>query len=356
MSITFENFKLKRIIVHEIFTRETDSVPPEFNDTLVDLNADAILELQKRIMDAVAHGSQCIQMDIEKTDASSAYALMAPFLDITPANDLFVAMSKLLTERLASFQTSRNIPGGAVVVFDGTITGNNRNCVGVIKAEKHSGFSMQTQNNVKILEFFDNLLLTPQQKLYKIGFLVDIKDNATLPRKVEDSEMYVFDSSNSKSTGKIAANYFYDNFLGCTYKRNSAMLTKEFFEHSKEFFTKKSKMSGEDIVNSVSALHTYLKVDKTPLVSVDDFGQKYLPDAATQDSYSTYMQSKKVPITSFQKNTDLIKNKLGQRKLKFSNDIRIYAPSENFDENVKIVKKTDISTLVEIKGHVTTEE
>ena len=356
MATTFENFKVHRIIVHEIFKKEVDaSVSPDFNEELLEINEEALSAFQERILEAVAHDSQCIQMDIVKVDVGSAYKFMEPFLDGEQSERVFIEMSKSLTEKLVSAQMSRTIPGGAVVIFEATISRNNNKCLGIIKAEKHSGFSMQTRDSKKILEFFNNLLLTPQQKLYKIGLLVDVKSDEEIERTINHSEMYVFDSNNIKTVGKAAANYFYDGFLGCTYMRSSDILTKTFYEHTKEFLAKKSKMTGEEIVDRMSALYTYLKVDNNQTISIDDFAQKYLPDAKARDSYSVYMQSKNVPMISFSKDMAMLKGKLKRRKIKFTNDVYIYAPFENFSENVQLLERTDEDTTVKIKGHIKTE-
>jgi hypothetical protein len=143
--------------------------------------------------------------------------------------------------------------------------------------------------------------------------------------------------------------------LGCAYQRSSDILTKTFYEHTKEYLTKKSKMTGEEIVDRMSALYTYLKVDNNQTISVDDFAQRYLPDVVARDSYSIYMQNKNVPMISFNKDMAMLKGKLKKRKIKFTNDVYILAPSETFNENVQFLEKTEVDTTVKIKGHIKTE-
>jgi hypothetical protein len=360
MFSTFENFKVKRVIIHEIFKKEMDSsVPPDYSESLLDINGEALDVFQERVLEAVAHDSQCIQMDIARIDDDSAYKVMEPFLDNELADSDFISMSKSLTIKLAAAQMSRTIPGGAVIIFESAIGKNNKKCIGIIKAEKHGGFSMQVneKGKGKIIEYIKNLFLTPQQKLYKIGLLVDIRHTMSTPRTIDHVEMFVFDSNNSKATGKTNANYFFDGFLGCNYKKDDEILTRDFYENTKEFLSnpKKSKLSGGEIVDRMTALYTYLKVDNIQTISVDDFAQKYLPDVEVRDLYSNYMQSKKIPMNSFSKNTDMIKNKLRKRKIKFTNEVDIYAPSEDFEKNVRFIEKTEISTIVEIKGKIKTE-
>jgi hypothetical protein len=150
-------------------------------------------------------------------------------------------------------------------------------------------------------------------------------------------------------------NYFYDGFLGCAYMRSSDILTKSFYEHTKEYLSKKSKMTGEEIVDRMSALYTYLKVDNVLAISVNDFAQRYLPDAGVRDTYSAYMQAKNMPMISFSKDLEMLKGKLKRRKIKFTSDVYIYAPFEAFSENVQFLEQTDADTTVKIKGHIKTE-
>jgi len=356
MPVSFSNFRVNRIIVHEIFRKEIDgSVSPDFSESKLEITGEALATFQERILEATAHDSQCIQMDVVKDEVGSAYKLMEPFLDGEQPDSAFISMSKSLTDKLASAQMSRTIPGGAVVVFDATLGRSNNRCIGIIKAEKHNGFSMQTRDSRKTLEFFNNLLLTPQQKLYKIGLLVDVKPSDASERASNHSEMFVFDSNNIKTSGKAAANYFFDGFLGCAYMRSSDILTKSFYDNTKEYLTKKTDMTGEEIVDRISALYTYLKVDNTQTIGVADFAQRYLPDPVVRDSYTAFMQGKNIPMISFSKDMELLKGKLKSRKIKFTSDVYIYAPFDNFSENIQFIDKTDFDTTVKIKGQVKTE-
>ena len=63
MSIQLENFTISRLVIHEIYKRDaTGAVPPALNNSLADLDARGIAELQTRIVEAVGHGSHSITM------------------------------------------------------------------------------------------------------------------------------------------------------------------------------------------------------------------------------------------------------------------------------------------------------
>jgi uncharacterized protein YjbK len=351
--MSFVNFKLERLIIHEVFQREiAGPIPPALNDELADLDTRSKNELQTRIINAISNDSHAMKMDIIDQGNGSVFSNVAPLFrsDITDSD--LIMISKDIVHKLSSAQTARTIPGGVIVFFHGTIGANNRKCVGIIKAEMHSGFSLHMRDNVRVLQYISNLLLTPQQKLYKIAFLMSHVAPVDF-RGSDDIEVYIFDSNNVKSEGKTAASYFYDGFMGCAFPKTSDILTKEFFFATKEFITKKSTMQGQDRMDKMSALYTYLKVDTSETISVAEFSQRYFSDPTMKDQYENYMESKKIPATTIHKNME--KLSIRNRKVKFTNNVTIYAPVEDFEKNFMILDQTDTTTDVRIKGHIKSE-
>ena len=66
---------------------------PALNNSLANLDARGIAELQTRIVEAVGHCSHSITMDIVQTDEGSVYSNIAPFLYSSKSDDDFIAMS-----------------------------------------------------------------------------------------------------------------------------------------------------------------------------------------------------------------------------------------------------------------------
>lgn len=357
MSIMFENLKISRLIVHEIYKKEIEgNKPPYFSNELMQLDLKGKLEFESRVINAIGHHSHSIEMDIIQVDKQSVYAYASPILNSDVSNELFIETTKKITDKLVLSQSKRTIPGGAVIVFDGTICSENKRCLGIIKAEKHGGFHLKDDTNKMAFNYINDLILTPQQKLYKIALLINNNENDTINFSPSLIGVFIFDNNNVKTASKTSADYFWNSFMGCAYQKNSQVATKDFFHKTKEFITKKSTLSGEKIVDTMSALYTYLKVDTTQTISVSDFAERYFTDASIKDSYEGYMQSQKIPMNSIHKDISMLSLKKKERKIKFNNLVKIYAPVEKFNDNVKIIETTNEETIIQIKGRVASED
>lgn len=358
MANLFENFDINRIIVHQIFKRdESGPKEPILNTVCTLLSGPGKNELQTRIIEAIGNNSRSIQMDIIYGDEGSTFCYLAPFLRANNTDDEFIEMSKQVTRNLVRSQTTRIIPGGAVVVFEGKTSANSKKCIGIIKAEKHGGFSLEQRSSAQlILKYIGDLLLTPQQKLYKIAMIIDCLEGEDRERSPNDVSTFIFDKDNNASNSNAAAIYFYETFMGCAFQRKSEVLTRDFFNYAKEFITKKAQFDGEQIVDCMSALYVYLKTDTNPNINIREFANTYFPNAEVIDEFSKFMEQKKMPLNNIHKDNSLIKSKLINRKIKFSNSVLLTAPVDRFSENITILEKTLEDTTIKIKGTITSEK
>lgn len=356
MSIDLENFSITRLVIHEIYKRDiSGSVPPTLNTELASLDGRGVAELQTRIVEAVGHGSHSIIMDIVQVEEGSVYSNIAPFLNGEKTESDFIAMSHRLINRLVQCQTSQIIPGGVVLIFEGTTGSTARKYIGIIKADKLTGFAVTTSQQTTIMNFLSNLLLTPQQKLYKVAIAIRNSDGVSGSLTPDDVSVAVFDSNNNKASSNAAANYFYDAFLGCAFQRKSDVLTRNFFNYTKEYITKKADLNGQEKIDAMSALYVYMKVRTDNNLNVGDFAQTYFASPVQRDSYKTYMATKKVPATDIVRDLSMIASKLKKRRIKFTNAVDIYAPVDNFNENLTIISSEIDSTTLKIKGTIKTE-
>lgn len=149
----------------------------------------------------------------------------------------------------------------------------------------------------------------------------------------------VSDSQISKAGGKAAAKYFYADFLGCGYPQTSARTTKQFYDETKKFITalNVSESKKSDYINSLTA---YLKVGISSSIGTAEFGGTYF-EADVQDAFSEHMENAGIPTTSFTKDIEHISSNLKFRKVSFSKNVKISAPSESFN---------DLITLTTIDG------
>ena len=109
-------------------------------------------------------------MNIKRVEAEDIAARGAAIVLTTDGE--FVRQSHAFADKLAEAQTSRQYPGGLVVVFDGSVGRESLPFFGVMKAELHEGFLKQDDLQAT---FVQDLFLTPKTKLYKIGMFVASK-------------------------------------------------------------------------------------------------------------------------------------------------------------------------------------
>lgn len=323
----FENLSVGRVVLHEVFKRRHDGslVQPRYGTHLIELTPEARDMFAERVVDAMGDGSQSMQLDILESGPESAVSLSASLVGIS--DPAFVASSAIFADKLAAAQQSKSLPGGVVFAFSGLVGSAQCPFVAVIKAEKQSGFREQDD----ALQFLNDLFLTPASKLYKIGFFVCEDPTAPMP---SGWKAFVYDSHMSTRNREGAAKYFYGTFLGCQMPENSAFLTRNFFNHTREF-VRALNIAPETKDDLLTSLYTYLKVDRTPTIEVSAFSMNYMP-TETRDKYSNYMQTRGFPTNAVLKDITDIDSQLRKRRVRFSGSIELSAPPESFQQLITI--------------------
>src|SRR5579872_4094162 len=215
----FANLRIKRFIIHEIYKRDEQGmlVLPKYNELLTKLEPIGLQTLQNRIVNALGDSSHSIQMEAKKTDADSVFQYGAELFNLKDED--FIDFSKKITYALADNQKTKTIPGGVVLIFSGLTGITNNRFWGIIKAEVHEGFSKESTTENLIIKYVNDLLLTPQQRLYKLGVFIEIGTTETENklRVADDFNIFVFDHNMAKNETQHAAFYFFRDFLGCDY-------------------------------------------------------------------------------------------------------------------------------------------
>lgn len=135
-----ENLRVGRIAIHEVFQREDDrkTVTPVYADQLEIWPDKAITAFKARITEALSAQAKSIEMQIVQCDENSHVANARDLIAV--ADHKFLTLSRKTTDRLVGAQLHRNIPGGILIVFDGTVGAENHPFLGTIKAETQPGF------------------------------------------------------------------------------------------------------------------------------------------------------------------------------------------------------------------------
>jgi len=347
MAVGFENLTIQEIILHKVFAPNGDTpVPPDTSDNLIELEQKALDKLKERVIDAISKESKCMEMELADSGEDSYFKIACNLLESD--SDKFIEVSKLIAEKHTKIHTNRAWPGGILVVLKCTISANSYPCIIVIKAESHEGFVEEDDKGKMVMKLLDNLFLTPQTKLYKVGVFV-LAGKATDNHNADKFETHVFDATMVKSQ-ETMAKYFYASFLGLRIPESSERTTRDFYEAATTFIDESSIVQSEKI-ELKNALTVYIKVEKSSTMSVNEFSNKYL-EAEMKKPFKDYMQEKGVPDGNFAKNTTLIKGKLRVRKIKFSHGISLSGSSEDIKERVTIGNFENGVTNMEIKGKV----
>lgn len=357
MASPFADLIIQDVAVHEVLQRDIDlqPVPPRYSTRLADLGKDGLMALRDRVSKAMSSDSKSVEMRISDQSERSAFAFACEAITSSP--EQFLEISRTITAKLADAQSARNIPGGIVVVMRGTVGmgEKRRKFVGVIKAEMHAGFAKDGREGEPTIRYLTELLLTPHQKLHKIGmFICDgVPQESPKDTMLEDFTTYVFDSYMGGAEITTAANYFYERFLGCAAASSARKLTRDFYNASKEFINS-AIGDDEQKVAAVSALHVYLR-SNSELIHPPDFAKEHFPSDLVQ-SYIDHLDQNNVPARAITKDTSAIKHHLRIRRLNFTNDIRILGPAERFSELVSIAERSPEGTMVMIRGALTGQQ
>lgn len=356
MPLDLANLAISRIMVHVVHPRDVNKriVQPNYSAGYTTLGEQGLGALRTRVVNALGSDSHGVEMAIVKNDSGSFFYLAARLINAN--NKVFKTLSQHVADKLAEAQASRRLPGGAVVVMDGTVGITNRRYLCVIKAETHEGFHNKSKAGAITMEYISNLLLTPQQKLYKIGLFIENKRHREKRSEWEASDFsaYVFDHNMTQKETRSAAHYFYNSFLGCDIPESAGKNTRDYFQHTRSFINN-ADLDSETKIDLYNSLYTYLKVDQKNVISVKYFSTTYL-QADLRDSYVKYMIKNGVPEGNITKDLSYIKNALRRRKVNFSSSIQITGPADTFNELVTVTGSTGDATTVRIKGTVSSQQ
>jgi hypothetical protein len=331
------NLHIERIIIHQVYQRDTEGQKkkPMQSHEFTRFSQNAMETFKQRVVEALGESSRAVQMEIVQQETKDLPQVVERSID---EDDITFAVSSYdFATMLTDAQKTKSIPGGIVVVFTGTQGHPAKKFLGIIKAETHSAYEKEVDSTTGeiSLKYVEEVLLTPSSKLYKTAGFFEKAVYATPYNNLNDKwVVMVSDSQINKAGGKAAAKYFYADFLGCGYQQTSARTTKQFYEAAKEFISELdvSESKKSDYIN---ALTTYLKVDTASSIGTADFASKYF-DTAVQDAFSEHMESAGIPTASFTKDIEHISSSLKFRKVSFSKNVKISAPSDSFKDLITI--------------------
>jgi hypothetical protein len=277
-------------------------------------------------------------MSLLKSEPNSIFSLVkSTFIDNSA--DQFIYFSKMAAQLLTDAQTTATIPGGLLLVFDGTYfdKDQSRKYIAFLKAEPQTAFIREYSECISTLKLITDIFLAPKTKVYKIGLISVLshisKDNI-LPN---NCSYFLYDSNISNKETVKAATYFYEVFLGFNYLPSDAKITKKFMITVKSFI-KELHVPKEKKIDLNSALITYIKTDQSALASIQEFSEKYIDNPLYRDSLLDYAQKNNLITHAFTKDLSESIKLLKHRIIHFAGDIKLIAPSDKFNNTITINK------------------
>ena len=350
----FRNFSIGNIAFHQIYRREIKDVivEPYYSEKCTELSLEGKNTIKTRIIKSLGNNSHALKMEIDDVGEESVYCKIVNYWNGEKSQEKFLEMSKEITYLLAKAQDRRQYPGGIVIVIEGTVSRNNDRCICIIKADIHDGLNIEDQDGVQELSYIDNLLLTPSQKLQKIGMFVDKSRRANViePHEVET---YIYDSNTDRNATLNKAEYFYNGFLGLKFSSENDMMTNNFYKYTREFINSRESFGSAKKNELQTQLINYIYNTGNTSLNTSTFADLYFDNSVIRDDYIRFMSSNAVPNHDIMKDMSLIDIK--RRNLVFENSIKLQAPTEEFARNVVISEDNEGNTIIKIRGRLMRE-
>lgn len=353
----FGNLTIERFVVHRVYERGPDKTvkPPKLSGHLTKLPPDGADALQRRITSALGSKSHGVEMSIEDVADGSFFQLAADMLHA--ADDEFLETSKQLARKLSAAQGLTVAPAGMLAVLRGRVGSAQQRYLAVIKADVHDGFGTRESDDEVDVTYLASLMLTPTQKLYKVGLLLE---ETAQPRQAngtygaERYRAFLFDHLITSTETRTAAAYFYGAFLGMGIQKSARKLTQDFFEHTRAFIDS-SPIDREVKQDLKEALRVELRSD-TAVIDAPGFAKKHFPKELRKP-YQEYLDTKAFPKNAVVKDTEYVKARLRRpRKFIFTSGVRVFMPASGMADLVTIVSSDKEATTLKIQGTYTETE
>ncbi|MET7801048.1 nucleoid-associated protein [Streptomyces decoyicus] len=340
MRTDFGDLVVDQAIVHVVPKRAQgeELFPLQLSQTFCRLDEDVRYELQGKLRDVFARLGREVIEDPE---------LKSPLPDAVRAflgtgQDL-VQVSGELAHTLRDSQGG-NSPAGLLLVASARLDGQQ--ALLMVKLEHETG--MQTNEIVTdglrtfAMQYLDDLLLTQKSKVYKVALFSE--------EGLDESRLQGW-AADPQTSGKDVARFFLEKFLGCRHQNDPRELTRRFHDTAMNWVN--SRCTDSDTrMNYVLATMVELQ-NPTTMLDPTEFIRTHLREPDQAD-FAVFLAENDVPIGTFEKNTELISNRLQKMRVDLSNGAFLVAPVEAMqDGTIQVEDLGDGRTTVTVTSKVT---
>ena len=347
MILNVANSDFHRMIYHRIHRKE------KFNDTatmtpeadLLGIDEESIHVIKSRINAACGKESKAFKLEIAQMEEGSFFSMANDIRGLS--DDEFIQRSIDIAELLAESQRRINIPGGYLLVIDGTDY-KGANFLIVIKAELHEAFIATgvEGSDKKSIELIKDIFLSPDAKFFKIGILKqNEKDMGISPN--DRYSCLIFDEQYT-STNKEPAEYFVKDFLGFSTEKNTKITTKRFYWDVHKFVFKEVAVEEvEERDRILSALRDLYLHRPGRIINPREFADENLTGEIKDKFYEGVLSQDRY-LRPFEKDPALLKHQLKNKIIPFPQKVKVEAPEEVFEDRVTILSNLEeMNTLTD---------
>jgi hypothetical protein len=324
MQVDLETLYVEKVIVHHIPQKlEGDTeVQPVFSDAESPITSELSYYLRDRLVKGLSAGAFPVVADPNGT--SPVPAALEEYL--RSEGDL-VSASRLIGQHLFNSQTRQNA-SGLLCVAATRLEG--RRSVVVLKLEMEEAVRLGAEEHggktTFHLELLRDLVLNKNTRVLKVAFFELGAEGGRLSGIVADKQRG-FQPQNA------VADFFLNKFLGCTLADAPEITTKRFFTLVQDFVNERV----EDPVQKAQYQASLLAelVSDEPAVSAAIFAERYLEEPH-QHELARFVEESHFPADQeFEKDNQLIDNRLRRIQIEFSNGMVLIARPEVLDAHLR---------------------
>ncbi|MGX1818008.1 nucleoid-associated protein [Streptomyces albidoflavus] len=324
MRTDFGDLVIDQAIVHEVPQRTKDEEPLELklSETACRLDDGGRTALQGKLRDVLGRlGREVVEDPDLKSGLPDA---VRGFLSDKQG---LVEVSGELAHAL---RDSQNGTSSAGLLLVAAARLDDRHALLMVKLEHETG--MQANEIITEglrtfdMQYFANLLFTEKSKVYKVALFSE--------EGVTEQGLQGWAADPQKS-GKAVARFFLEKFLGCRHQNDPRELTRRFHDTAMNWVNSRFTDSDQR-VDYLMAVLVELQ-SSTPTLDPATFIETHLKEPH-HDDFAQFLEENDVPIRTFDKNTELIGNRLQRVRVDLASGAFLVAPLEAVQDGTVAVK------------------
>ncbi|MFB7940164.1 nucleoid-associated protein [Streptomyces sp. NPDC056049] len=322
----FGDLVVERAIVHVVPQRPRGEDPPPLvlSETACRLDDGGRTALQGKLRDVLGRlGREVVEDPELKSGLPDAVRAF-----LTGKQDL-VEVSGELAHAL---RDSQNGSSSAGLLLVAAARLDNQSALLMVKLEQETGMQANEilTDGLRTfdMQYLANLLFTERSKVYKVALF---SEEGMGGQKLQGW------AADPQTSGKDVAQFFLERFLGCRHQNDPRELTRRFHDVAMDWVNSRFRTSDSDVrVDYLMAVMVELQSSAGALDPAN-FIETHLQEPH-RDDFAEFLQTNDVPLRTFDKNTDLIGNRLQKVRVDLVSGAFLVAPMEAVQDGTVAVK------------------